>query len=270
MLAPKTRAAVRIGAFLYLGLGLALFAAPNWAATVFPWSVTPLAAMTIGGWALGNGIGAWLASARGPAARVLPLLGYLVLFAAGQLLVVIAFRSALHLEVLLAIPYLLTLGFTLVAGSFGILELRTTPAIVVDDDTEISQRVRVALAGLTVFVGALGVGGFLAGTGGVSTTGKVFPEPLTLFTVRAFAAFYLALAVGIGLLVLRPSTTSSLVFGLFGVGLIVPITIAAVIHLSAFDFAGRPLGLLYLGAYLIVFFPSIAFLWVHRAEMPTA
>ena len=63
MLAPKTRAAIRIGAVLYIVLGLVLFAAPEWSASVFPWSVTPLVAMTIGGWTLGNGIAAWFASA---------------------------------------------------------------------------------------------------------------------------------------------------------------------------------------------------------------
>src|SRR5512143_3466831 len=50
VLAPKTRAAIRIGALLYIALGVVLFAAPEWSASVFPWSVSPLVAMTIGGW----------------------------------------------------------------------------------------------------------------------------------------------------------------------------------------------------------------------------
>ncbi|MEO5704841.1 MAG: hypothetical protein ABIZ52_08880 [Candidatus Limnocylindrales bacterium] len=74
MLAPKTRAAIRIASVLYLVLGLVLFAAPTWAASVFPWSVSSFVAMTMGGWALGNGIGAWFASAPGPATRVMPVL----------------------------------------------------------------------------------------------------------------------------------------------------------------------------------------------------
>jgi hypothetical protein len=270
VLAPKTRAAIRIGALLYIGLGVVLFAAPEWSASVFPWTVSPLTAMTIGGWTLGNGIGAWLGSARGPAARALPLLGYLALFAAGQLLVVIAFRGALKLDVLLAVPYLLTLGFTLIAASFGILELRTTAAIVVDAEAPLSRLVRRLLGALTAFLLALAAGGFLAGTGGVSTTGKIFPEPLTLFTVRAFAAFYLALALATGSLLVRPRLDSAILVGLFGVSLIVPITFAALSRFSAFDFANRPLGLLYLGAYIAVFFPAVGFLWTHRAEMPSA
>ena len=264
MLAPKTRAAIRIGAVLYIVLGLVLFAAPEWSASVFPWSVTPLVAMTIGGWTLGNGIAAWFGSAPGPATRVMPVLVYLTAFAAAQLLVVIAFRAALKLDVILAVPYLLTLGFTLIAGAFGILELRSTTAIVLDEVAPLSRNVRLALAGLAVFVGALAVGGFIAGPGGLSTTGKIFPESLTLFTVRAFAAFYLALAVSLVALLLRPSVASAFMLGIAGVALIVPILAAALLNVTAFDFAGRPLGLLYLGAYAVVLVPAALFLWRHR------
>ncbi|MBI2780541.1 MAG: hypothetical protein HYX55_01935 [Chloroflexi bacterium] len=264
MLAPKTRAAIRIGAVLYIVLGLVLFAAPGWSASVFPWSVTPLVAMTIGGWTLGNGIAAWFGSAPGPATRVMPVLVYLTAFAAAQLLVVIAFRAALKLDVILAVPYLLTLGFTLIAGAFGILELRSTTAIVLDEVVPLSRNVRLLLAGLTVLVGALAVGGFIAGQGGLSTTGKIFPEQLTLFTVRAFAAFYLALALSLVALLLRPSVASAFMLCIAGVALIVPILAAALLNVSAFDFAGHPLGLLYLGAYAVVLMPAAAFLWRHR------
>jgi hypothetical protein len=265
VLAPKTRAAIRIGALLYLALGLVLFGASKWAASVFPWSVSPFVAMTIGGWALGNGVGAWFASAKGPASRVMPVLTYLTVFAAAQLLVVIAFRAALKLDVLLAIPYLITLGFTLIASAFGMLELRTSAAIVVDVEEPLDRRIRIALIALAVFLVALAVGGFLAAPGGVSTTGKIFPEPLTLFTVRAFAAFYAALAVSLVTLLARPSLASAFMLGIAGVGLIIPIVAAALLNLGAFDFAGRPLGILYLAAYLVVLIPAGVFLWRHRA-----
>jgi hypothetical protein len=110
----------------------------------------------------------------------------------------------------------------------------------------------------------LAVCGFLAGQGGLSTTGQIFPEPLTLFTVRAFAAFYLALAVGLVALLLRPRAASGFMLGIAGVALIVPILAAAFLNLGAFDFAARPLGILYLAAYLVVLFPAAAFLWRHR------
>jgi hypothetical protein len=264
VLAPKTRAAIRIGSLLYLALGLVLFAAPEFAASAFPWNVSTFVAMTIGGWMLGNGAALWFASAPGPAPRVMPVLAYVAAFAALELLVVIAFRGALRLEGLLAIPYLLTLGVSLIASAFGMLELRTATAVVVEDDEPLAPLVRRLLLGLLVFVTALSVGGFLAGTGGLSTTGQIFPEPLTLFTVRAFAAFYLALAIGIGALLLRPGVASAVKLGIAGVALIIPILAAALLNFGAFDFAGRPLGILYLAAYTVVLVPAVAFLWRHR------
>lgn len=264
MLAPKTRAAIRIGSLLYLALGVVLFAAPEFAASTFPWSVSPFVAMTIGGWLLGNGIGLWFAAAPGPAPRVMPVLAYVAAFAALELLIAIAFRGVLRLEGLLAIPYLLTLGVSLIAAAFGMLELRRGTEVVIEADEPLSGRVRGLLLGLLVFITALAVGGFLAGTGGLSTTGQIFPEPLTLFTVRAFAAFYLALAVGIGALLLRPGVASAFMLGIAGVALIVPILVAAVLNIGAFDVAGHPLQVLYLAAYAVTLVPSLAFLVRHR------
>lgn len=264
MLAPKTRAAIRIGSLLYLALGLVLFAAPEYAASTFPWSVSPFVAMTIGGWLLGNGVGMWFAAAPGPAPRVMPVLAYVAAFAALELLIVIAFRGVLRMDGLLAIPYLLTLGVSLIAAAFGMLELRKSTVVVVVEDEPLSAVERRLLLGLLVFITALGVGGFLAGTGGLSTTGQIFPESLTLFTVRAFAAFYLALAVGIGALLLRPGVASAYMLGIAGIALIIPILAAALLNIGAFNFVERPLGILYLAAYAVTLVPSAAFLVRHR------
>lgn len=267
MLAPKTRAAIRIGSLLYLALGLVLFGGPEFAASTFPWSVSPFVAMTIGGWLLGNGVALWFASGPGPAPRVMPVLAYVAAFSAFELLVVIAFRGALKLDALLAIPYLVTLGVSLIATAFGMLELRTSTAVVVAADEPLAPRVRWLLLGLLAFVTALAVGGFLAGAGGLSTTGQIFPDRLTLFTVRAFAAFYLALAVGIGALLLRPGVASAFMLGIAGIALIIPILAAALLNIGAFDFVERPLGILYLAAYAVVLVPSVAFLVQHREAL---
>jgi hypothetical protein len=267
VLAPKTRAAIRIGSLLYLALGLVLFAAPDFAASAFPWSVSSVVAMTIGGWLLGNGAALWFASAPGPASRVMPVLAYVAAFAALELLVMIAFRGALKLDALLAIPYLITLGVSLVAAAFGMLELRRSTEVLASDDAPLQSRVRMALIGLLVFVVLLAVGGFLAGDGGLSTTGQIFPGPLTVFSVRAFGAFYLALAVGIGALLLRPSVASAVMLGIAGIALIIPIVVAALLNIGAFDFAGRPLGILYLAAYAVVLVPSVVFLFRNRGTL---
>jgi hypothetical protein len=267
VLAPKTRAAIRIGSLLYLAIGLVLVAAPEFAASAFPWTVTGFVAQTIGGWLLGNGIALWFASGQGPAPRVMPVLAYVAAFSALELLVVIAFRGGLKLDALLAIPYLITLGVSLIAAAFGMLELRKGTEVVVSEDEPLPALDRRLLLGLLLFIAALGIGGFIAGSGGLSTAGKIFPEPLTLFSVRAFAAFYLALAIGIGALLVRPGVGSALMLGIAGIALIVPILAAAILHLAAFDFAGRPLGILYLAAYIVVLVPSVVFILRHRETL---
>jgi len=267
VLAPKTRAAIRIGSLLYLALGVVLFAAPEFAASEFPWSVSPLGLMTIGGWLLGNGIALWFASTPGPAPRVMPLLGYMAAFSALELLVLIDFRAGLAFSALLTIPYVLTLGVSLIASTFAILELGKGSAVVISEDAPLSRTIRGLIVGLLVFVLALAVAGFLAGPGGLSTTGQVFPERLTLFTVRGFAAFYLALAVGLMALLLRPGVASAVMLGTAGVALMVPILAAAVLNFGSFDLVGRPLGALYLAAYVIVLVPAIIFIIRHRDRL---
>jgi hypothetical protein len=267
VLAPKTRAAIRIGSLLYLALGVVLFAAPEFAASEFPWSVSPMAAMTIGGWLLGNGVAMWFAAAPGPAPRVLPALAYLVAFSGAELLVVIAFRGALDLGAVLAIPYLITLGVSLIAAAFAMLELRKGSTVVLVEDLPLASTTRWLLVGLFVFIAALSVGGFLAGPDGLSTSGQIFPESLTLFSVRAFAAFYLALAIGVATLLARPGIASAVMLGIAGVALIVPILGAALLNLGAFDFAGRPLGIVYLGTYAVVLLPAAGFILRHRRRI---
>jgi hypothetical protein len=62
----------------------------------------------------------------------------------------------------------------------------------------------------------------------------------------------------------RPGRSSAVLFGLAGVALIVPILAAAVLNIGAFDFGGRPLGGLYLAAYVVVLVPTVAFIVRNR------
>lgn len=261
ILSSLTRAMLRVAAAIYLGLGVVLFVAPAWSAGQFPWSVTPFVAMTIGGWSLGTGAAALVGSRPSPVGAVLPVLAYLWLFAAAELVVLLAFRDAVHLAVVLSVPYLASLLLTLGSAAVGINELRRPAPTILEEARRGWGPVRLSLFALTVFLVGLALGGGLAGLGGLSTTGQIFPEPLTLFSVRAFAAFYLALAFAVGIAVARPTVESHVNLAIAGVSLIVPITVAAFLNFSAFDFGARPLGLLYLGAYLVVFFPTVLFLW---------
>ena len=87
---------------------------------------------------------------------------------------------------------------------------------------------------------------------GFGASQRVFPEPLSPFTLRAFAVFYLALAIGALTLLRGRALQPILVYGRAGLGLIVPITAAALVYIGRFDFSAHPVQVAYIGAYLFV------------------
>ena len=108
-----------------------------------------------------------------------------------------------------------------------------------------------------MFVGFLGGYGAIARLGAPGTNGGIFPEVLSLFTLRSFAAFYSSIALAAILLLRERSLGTYLHHSLASYGLIVAITAAALANLGTFDFAARPGGLIYLGAYLVVGIPLL-------------
>jgi len=250
MLSPTSRWLTRILSALYAALGLILFLAPDWSAANFSWKVSPFVAMTMGGWCLGNAIIAWESARVWRWAVVHPNLIYLWLFGLLETIVLITFGDRLILDVVMAWPYIATLAVTLLAGVVGVVDwLRLRPALT-PEGAPVSSGVRGGVIFFVVFVGFLAVGGSLAQPGGLSTEGGVFPEKLSLFTVRAFAAFYAALSLAAVPLLWTKGSAPILAFGRVGIGLILPITVAAIVNLGQFDFAARPGGLVYFGAYL--------------------
>ena len=270
MLSRRTRLITRLTGLAFVGLGAILFVAPAWAAERFPWGVTPFVAMTIGGWCLGTAAAAWIGGGGRAFGDSLPVLVYLWAFGAAELAVLVVFRGTLHRDVLLAPVYVGALGGALLSAASGLIDLLRLRAAGEPIESEgaavvTPTPIRVALLALTLFLAALTVGGSLAGAIGASTSGKVFPQPLTLFTVRAFAAFYASLCLATLAVVVRPTRAAAVRLGIVGVALIVPIVGAALANLKEFDLANRPFGLLYLGAYLVVLVPSIPFVWRNRA-----
>lgn len=276
MLSRRTRLITRLTGLAFFGLGAILLGVPAWAAERFPWGVSPFVAMTIGGWCLGTAAAAWIGGAGGRVWDSLPVLAYLWAFGAAEVAVLVAFRANLHRDVALAPLYVGALAGALLSGASGLIDLvrlRAAGAEAERDDAEsdrdnaggrIPTSIRVALLGLALFLAALTLGGLLAGAVGASTSGKIFPQPLTLFTVRAFAAFYAALCIAALLVVARPTRAAAARLGIVGLALIVPILGAAFLNFGEFDIANKPLGLLYLGAYLVVLVPSIPFVWRNR------
>lgn len=245
---PVTRGLAALLAALYAVLGFWLFIWPETSSTQFAWKVSPFVTQTIGAWCLGT---AWLAAvcawrAHWPLAQS-PML-YLALFGLFEGMVLYAFRE----RVVLAHPqswlYVTALGVNAVLAVVAALRLPHQWATRRVDGLAATRVTRAFTLLFIAFVGGLAAYALLGAR--PATGGRVFPEPMTLFTVRSFGAFYLALALAaIPLLFIR-GIAPLLFHGFASYGLIVIITVAALRHLHLFDFVNRPLGLLYFGAYV--------------------
>ena len=210
-------------------------------------------AMTTGGWCLGNGWAAWVVVRNWRWATGYGVLVYLWAFSVLEAGVLVWFRDKLRFEGVLTWPYLVMLGLGLVAAVRGVLDAaraRPFPPAADGDGPPMPAGLRRAVVAFVVFVGFLGLFGVVAT--GFGTSQKVFPEPLSAFTLRAFAAFYLSLAIGA--LTLLPSRTAGPTADYMraGMGLIVPITLAAFVYIGRFDFAAHPAQVAYIAAYLVV------------------
>jgi hypothetical protein len=257
MLSTLSRLLTHLNALLYVVLGALLFFLPEQLAPVFAWKVTAFMTMTIGGWCLGNAWLAFFAARRWEWLRVYPALVYLWTFGVGELIVVYLFRDKLNLGHPIAWLYLFALFANVVAALVGVLTALRTRSVrePSGESTNSSQYLR--LIGFVVFVGFLGLYGCTAQVGAPGTNGGIFPEIMSLFTLRSFGVFYLSLAAGAAPLIWDRNIKPFLNYGFLAFGLIVFITAAAFAYIRLFDFAAKPGGLIYFGAYLAV---GIAFL----------
>lgn len=251
MLSPVSRGLTYALAILYVVTGASLFLLPGQLAPVFAWKVTPFMAMTIGGWCLGNASLAWMTARRWQWRLVYPSLIYLWIFGLLEMGILITFRSKLNLAHPIAWVYLAALTTNVVAAVLGFIAwLRARPAPEPFGRPTV-RSARIFTAGFVIFVGFLGLYGILAPNGAVGTSGGIFPEVMSDFTLRSFGAFYLALALGATPLLAERNLDTLLHHGFASYGLIVAITAAAFVYLRLFDFARRPGGLAYFGAYFV-------------------
>ncbi len=257
MLTGISRSLTYACAVLYAILGAFLFFLPESLAPVFAWKVTPFMTMTIGAWCLGNAWLAWISARRWEWRLVYTALIYLWLFGMLELAVVFAFRDKVRLEHPIAWLYLATLsvnGLTALSGFVDWVRLR--PAHESFGPPSASWQRGSAVA-FVIFVGFLSVYGLIAQIGWPATRGGIFPEEMSLFTLRSFAVFYFSLAIAAIPLTRERNLAVSLHHSIANYALVVIITIAAFVYLRLFNFAERPGGLLYFGAYLIVAIPLL-------------
>lgn len=259
MLSTTSRFLTYACALLYGILGVLLFLFPEQLAPVFAWKVTAFMTITIGGWCLGNAWLAYITARRWQWKLVYTSLIYLWLFGVGELIVLLIFRDKLKLEHPIAWLYLITLIINTLAafvGVFDYLRLRPFNPAPANGPVFTNAQSLPAFA-FVLFVGLLGLYGLSAPIGAPGTHAGIFPEVMSLFTLRSFGTFYFALALGIVPYFWDRSLNSVLHHSLATYGLIVFITIAAVLYIRLFNFAERPGGLAYFGAYLIVGIPLL-------------
>ncbi len=244
-------------AILYAVLGAALFFLPDALAPVFAWKVTPFMTMTLGGWALGNAWLAWITARRWKWNVVFSALLYLWLFGLGELLVLVNFRDKLVLVHPIAWLYFITLIINALAAVVGIVDwLRIRPSAA-STGPSFSTFQNVSLVAFIVFVGFLGLYGSNAQIGAPGTNGGIFPEVMSLFTLRSFGMFYLTLALAVVPYLWNKNLNAILHHSIASYGLILFITIAAFVYIGLFDFAAKPGGALYFIAYLAVGIPLL-------------
>ncbi len=264
-LSEGNRRLTRVSAAAFAVLGVVFFVFPAWSSDEFPWRVSDFMAMTMGGWCLGNAWIGWWAARDWRWASVYPLLIYYWTFAAVEVAVLVWFRDLIRFDGLLTWPYLVTLGLALVTAVWGVADLvRRRPATSGPDDLSSPRGIRILGAVFVLLVGFLAFKGLSDPESG--QTLNIFPEPLSSFTIRAFAVFYGSIAVGAVPLVFARIITPTLSYAKGGMGLIVPITVAAFVYLHLFDFEEHPRQVIYIGAYVGVFIAAVGLLWWARAR----
>lgn len=260
MLSNLSRRLTYLNALLYATLGTLLFIQPEQLAPIFAWKVTPFMTMTIGGWCLGNAWLAFLAARRWRWELVYSSLLYLWIFGLFEILIVIAFNDKLQLGQPIAWLYLFTLLINIVSAIVGLIEwLRVRPTLPTSS-TPRSGLLRGFAILFVIAVAFLGGYGLLARIGDPGTSGQVFPEVMSLFTLRSFGAFYLALAIGVVPLIWARDRRSVLSHGFLAFGFLIFVTLAALVYVRLFNFSAHPFQLLYLGAYFSVAAVTIVFL----------
>ena len=246
------RLLLRLAVAAFLAFGAVSFVAPGWASEQFPWKTGPFVTMTIGGWALGTAGVGWLASRESAPALTYPLVVYLAVFSVGELLVAAVFANRLRLDAPLTYPYLGALLLTALGAASKLADWARRRDPLRGRSGRAPAWVIGAVGLFVMFVGLLCAITATAGPDGMAARGLVVPEAMGLFSIRAFTAFFLAIALAsLSLLATRDERTYD-AMGRAGLVLLLPITAAALANIGLFDPVARPASFVYLGAYVFV------------------
>lgn len=266
-LSPLSRQFTQVTAAAYAVLGAVLFLMPQWSSNHFFWKASPFVAMSIGAWYLGLAAATVVAvkSRSWSAAQAVYLELWLFAFLAAAVL--IAFRRVLRWDQPLAFPYAAVTALAVISALVNLVGLIWRRPRWASEGGRVPAWLRTLVVVFVAAVLYLGVRGMLAQPGGAATEGRIFPEPLTLLSVRGFAALYLAISLSAVPLLWTRERRPILVYAQAGLPLAAVITVAALFHWEKFDFVERPGGLVYLGAYLGVLGVTLPLVAYFKAEM---
>ena len=270
MLSNISRWLTYLTAILYAILGVLLFFLPEQLAPVFAWSVTAFMTMTIGGWCIGNAWLAYVTARRWDWKLVYPALFYLWMFGITELIVLFAFRARLVLLHPIAWLYLVTLCVNVITAIVGILDYFRNRPSRADFGPSTKTYHRIMALGFVIIVGLLALFGSFAQVGDVGTNGGIFPEVMSLFTLRSFAVFYLSLTVGALSLIWERNLSVLLNHAYASYALVIFITAAIFAYFGLFDFTNKPGQLIYVGAYFLVGIPILIVLLREGTGLRTA
>ncbi len=255
MLSNLSRWLTFLNALLYAVLGVSMFFMSESLAPVFAWKITPFITATMGGWCIGNAWSAYISARRWDWKLNYMSLIYLWLFGLSELAVLIAFRDKLVLQHPIAWLYFATISVNALAALIGIFDIFRLKPKRESFGPQAKTFHHILIGGFFLIVVSLAGYGMYAQIGDVGTNGGVFPEVMSLFTLRAFAAFYLSLCMS-AVFGLRERNLSALLnYGFASYLLVVAITAAIFVYIRLFDFSTHPGQLIYVGAYFLVGIP---------------
>ncbi len=256
------RLLLAVAAAAYVLTGVPLFVAPGWASEHFAWRVSPFVAMTAGAWCLGTAVFALYAATWTRWSAVRPCVLYTFSFGLSQLGVALYERELLRTGEVLTWPYLLALGVSVLAGGVALAQGRRHLGPDLGPGPAVTGFTRLLMVGFILLVFFLAAVAFAAPPR--ATRGVVFPEPLSLFSLRAFGVFYLSLGIGMVVLVADRHAEGFLLYMRAGLALVVPILIATAVHADSFDLGDHPFQLLYPFAYVVALVGAAGSLWSAR------
>ena len=260
------RALFALAVVAYVATGVPLFLAPSWSSEHFAWKVSPFVAMTAGAWCLGTAVFAAWAVLERRWEPIRPCIFYVLSFGATQLAVALYESDLLRTDVVLAWPYLAALGLSVAGGALAVADGRSS----LGPDRrpgglEVTRFMRQIDVFFVVFVWFLAVVALWAPAR--ATDAAVFPEPLSLFSLRAFGAFYFSLGVAFVALVFDRRADAVVVGMWCGLALVVPILVATAVYADSFDLSAHPGQLLYPTAYVAALVGAVVILrWERRAR----